>query len=143
MQVTTFTKVYPRRKQPIRGLWKRGDRYYAQLKFEDEVTGQKRTRRVPLLNADKEPVSSDAEVRASFEKLKTQRSENALPVLKRTPKFREFTATYFDFIRSDAGKRMKRDSTIDKKESALSKWADHLGDNVIHMKRPISRRRCA
>jgi len=32
--VATFAKVSDGRKQPIRGLWIRGERYYARLKVE-------------------------------------------------------------------------------------------------------------
>ena len=51
--VATFAKVLDGRKQPIRGLWVRNGRYYAQLTIEDSKTGNKSVRRVPLL--DKEP----------------------------------------------------------------------------------------
>jgi hypothetical protein len=39
------------RKRPIRGLWRRNDRYYAQLTVEDPNTGVKRVKRVPLEEA--------------------------------------------------------------------------------------------
>src|SRR5262245_27719841 len=48
----TFAKVVDARKQPIRRLWVRNGRYYAQLKIENAITGVKKTRRVPL--GDKE-----------------------------------------------------------------------------------------
>ena len=37
--VATFAKVLDGRKQPIRGLWVRNGRYYAQLTIEDSKTG--------------------------------------------------------------------------------------------------------
>ena len=43
-----YHKVLDERKRPIRGLWVRNGRYYAQLTLEDEHTGQKSVRRVPL-----------------------------------------------------------------------------------------------
>ena len=55
----SFAKVLDGRKQPIRGLWVRNGRYYAQLRFEDGTSGEKKPRRVPLLdNADKLPVQT-------------------------------------------------------------------------------------
>jgi len=46
--VATFAKVSAGRKQPIRGLRIRVERYYAWLKVENPITGIKKTRRVPL-----------------------------------------------------------------------------------------------
>jgi hypothetical protein len=48
---TPYQRVRDERKRPIRGLWIRNDRYYAQLTLEDENTGQKKVRRVPLEGA--------------------------------------------------------------------------------------------
>jgi hypothetical protein len=48
----SIAKVVDGRKQPIRGLWVRNGRYYAQLQFEDGNTGQRKTHRVPLLNPE-------------------------------------------------------------------------------------------
>ena len=42
-----FAKVLDGRKQPIRGLWQRNDRFYAQLKLEDALTSEKKTCRGP------------------------------------------------------------------------------------------------
>jgi hypothetical protein len=51
-----FTKVLNGRKQPIRGLWVRNGRFYAQLTFEDGNTGEKKTRRVALVEKAGSPV---------------------------------------------------------------------------------------
>jgi hypothetical protein len=40
----TFAKVLDGRKQPMRGLWQRGARFYAQLSVGDFSTGEKRVR---------------------------------------------------------------------------------------------------
>jgi hypothetical protein len=39
-----FAKVLDGRKQPIRALWMRNGRFYAQLKIENPITGLKKTR---------------------------------------------------------------------------------------------------
>jgi hypothetical protein len=51
----TYSKVMDKRKRPIRGLWERNGRFYAQLTVEDQVTGVKQVKRVPM-----EGVSTDA-----------------------------------------------------------------------------------
>jgi len=43
-----YSKVMDKRKRPIRGLWERNGRYYAQLTVEDQVTGIKQVKRVPM-----------------------------------------------------------------------------------------------
>jgi hypothetical protein len=45
----SFAKVLDGGKQPIRGLWEQNGRFYAPLKVEDSLTGEKKTRRIPLV----------------------------------------------------------------------------------------------
>ena len=45
---TAYSKVMDKRKCPIRGLWERNGRYYAQLTVEDQITGIKQVKRVPM-----------------------------------------------------------------------------------------------
>jgi integrase len=123
----TFTKVLDGRKQPVRGLWERNGRYYAQLTIEDSNTGTKQVRRVPLLTKDGDPVTSVADARAAMERIKLQRADNALPTLRRTPKFSDFADSYLAFIKSGATDRMKRAGTIEKEGYNLGKWKAHLG----------------
>src|SRR6187399_1499341 len=78
-----FLKVLDGRKQPVRGLWQRGTRFYAQLSVEDFSTGQKRVRRVPLANSDGDPVETVAQAIAELNRLRTQRSDETLPKLGR------------------------------------------------------------
>src|SRR5688572_29376881 len=121
----TYTKVLNGRKQPIRGLWQRGERFYAQLTFEDANTGKKSVRRVPLLTADKEPVATVAEAVKALDRLKTQREENTLPVLTRTPTLAECGERYFKHLESLTG--AKRASTVKKEQSAFELWKKELG----------------
>src|SRR5450755_433434 len=101
----TYSKVMDKRKRPIRGLWERNGRYYAQLTVEDQVTGIKRVKRVPL-----EGVSTDAQAVAKLQELLTQRRKGMLPVLKRTPLFADYAKQYFDYYRQV--KDAKRASTL-------------------------------
>src|ERR1035441_5255016 len=126
----SFAKVLDGRKQPIRGLWVRNGRYYAQLTFEDGNTGQKKTRRVPLINPDtKQAVTTTAQALDEMNRLKVKRSESDLPVLHRTPKFKDFVKMYLDFIK--AGEGMKKAATIAKEEYTLNGWIEHLGERRI------------
>lgn len=58
-------------------------------------------------------------------KLKVQREENQLPVLRQTPYFEELTARYFEF--HEKAKDAKRASTIKKEKTAIRRWNEHFG----------------
>jgi integrase len=125
-----FAKVQDGRKQDIRGLWVRNGRYYAQLQFEDAATGQKKVRRVPLVDPEtKTAVTTTAQAVEQMNRLKVKRSESDLPVLNRTPKFKAFAKTYLDFIQ--AGEGIKKPKTIRKEKYALDGWITHLGERRI------------
>src|SRR5271169_6495802 len=87
----TYKKVLDQRKRPIRGLWERNGRYYAQITVEDQNTGLKQVKRVPL-----EGATTNAQAVAKFQELLTQRRKGSLPVLKRTPKFADYATQYFE-----------------------------------------------
>ncbi len=120
----TFAKVLDKRKQPIRGLWVRNGRYYAQLTFEDGDTGNKAVRRVPLL-ADGRPVETVAQAVDALSELKVNRRREELPVMHRTPKFEDFVASYLAFIK--AGDGQKKPATIAKEQYTLGGWVKHMG----------------
>jgi integrase len=139
-----FAKVLDGRKQPIRGLWVRNGRYYAQLKIENQITGFKKTRRVALKDKDGKPVQSAAQAVAELKRLQTQRSDNQLPVLGRMPKFADFVVRYLDFVSSGQG--TKKPGTIQKEKAILARWTDYLGqlriDQIkrVHVNRFIEER---
>jgi integrase len=116
----TYSKVMDKRKRPIRGLWERNGRYYAQLAVEDQVTGIKRVKRVPL-----EGAASDAQAVAKLQELLTQRRKGALPVLKRTPLFADYAKQYFEYYRQV--KDAKRESTLYTENIIIKHWVEHLG----------------
>ena len=139
-----FAKVLDGRKQPIRALWVRNGRFYAQLKIENPITGLKKTRRVPLNDTDGRPVQTAAQAVAELKRLQTQRADNLLPILERTPKFGDYAARYMAFISSGQG--TKKPGTIQKEKSLLARWTDYLGqlriDQIkrVHVNRFIEAR---
>jgi integrase len=116
-----YHKVLDARKRPVRGLWQRGTRFYARIAVEDFNTGRKEVRRVPL-----EGVQSVAQAQAALRRLQTQREENALPVLKRTPKFSECVKQYLDYY--EIVKDAKRESTLETESGHLKAWVEHMGE---------------
>jgi integrase len=117
------------RKQPIRGLWVRNGRFYAQLTFENGDTGKKEVRRVALVDKAKQPVATMPQAVAAMAALKDKREDGDLPVLHRTPKFKDFVQTYLAFVK--AGDGMKKAATIEKEEYALNGWVEHMGERRI------------
>lgn len=122
----SYTKVLDGRKRPIRGLWKRGDRYYARLSVEGD-TGRRDVRRIPLVDPDtQESVQTVARAVAAMSRLKIQRSDNTLPVLSRTPKFADYAATYFEHF--EKLKDKKRPATIEKERGTIRLWSESIGN---------------
>ena len=119
-----YQKVLDGRKRPIRGLWQRGTRFYARLAVEDLNTGRKEVRRVPLEGAE-----SVAQAVAQMRRLQTQREDNDLPILKRTPKFSECVKQYNDYYKlvRDA----KRPKTLQTESGHLKAWVEHLGETRV------------
>src|ERR1039458_7962623 len=139
-----FAKVLDGRKQPVRGLWERNGRYYAQLSVENPITGQKKVRRIPLLDKDGKAVTTAPQAIAELKRLETKRADNDMPSVGRTPKFGDYAARYLDFISSGQG--TKKPGTVQKERSTLAQWTEHLGglrlDQVkrVHVNRFIERR---
>ena len=116
----TYKKVLDQRKRPIRGLWQRNGRYYAQVTIEDAHSGLKQVKRVPL-----EGATTDAQAVAKFQELLTQRRKGTLPVLKQTPKFTDYATQYFAYYKQV--KDAKRESTLETELHAINHWIEHLG----------------
>jgi integrase len=117
----TYQRVCDERKRPIRGLWVRNGRYYAQITIEDQETGLKKVRRVPLEN-----VGTAAQARDAMHELLLGRRKGQLPILKRTPTFGDFADQYLAFHR--AAKDSKRSSTLKTEEYAINQWKSRIGE---------------
>lgn len=131
---TTFAKVLDGRKQPVRGLWQRGDRFYARLSVEDFRNGKKSVKWVPLTDDAGEPLATFAQARDKLNSLRTHRADDTLPKLGRTPTFAEYVDTYLTTIK--AGQGTKKPATIEKEESTLALWKNHMGGIRLDKIRP-------
>jgi len=70
-------------------------------------------------------VQTVAQAVAELNRLQTQRSDNTLPTLARTPKFNEYSAHYLNFIGSGQG--TKKLGTVAKEKALLKRWNNHIG----------------
>ena len=122
-----FTKISDGRKHPIRGLWQRNDRFYAQLTVFDPVAGTNKVQRIPLLDKQGQPVTSRAEAVAAMESLRTKRRDTGLEAQRcRAPKFADYADHYLDAI--SAGQGAKKPRVIVGERAILKQWKKHLGD---------------
>lgn len=122
-----FTKVLDGRKHPIRGLWIRNDRFYAQLTVFDPITGKNRVQRISLLDKQGEPVGTVAQAVAAMEGLRTKRRDTGLDAqLRRAPKFGKYADDYLDAISAGAGAKKHR--VVIGEKAMLKQWKKHLGD---------------
>src|SRR5476649_577215 len=85
----TFEAVFDSRKRKIPGLWKRGAKFYAQLRV-DMGDGRTAPRRIPL-NA-----GSLDEAKAELESTRTKRRDGKLPQTGFRPKFEDFAKEYLN-----------------------------------------------
>lgn len=140
----TFAKVKDGRKQDIRGLWVRNGRYYARLNVENPLTGIKKTKWVPLVDKDNNPVETVPQAVAELNRLKTHRADNTLRNIGRTSKLADYVKTYLENI--GAGQGAKAPATVAKEKTILGRWVDEIGqlrlDQIkrVHVTRFITSR---
>jgi len=124
-----YQRVFDGRKKRIRGLWKRNDRYYAQLSVRDPDTGRLAVRRVALLDEKtQQPVATAAAAKEALDRLKIKRADDSLPVLKRCPRLQDYVKAYEDHLAAMPDK--KRPATVAKEKSILARWVKHLGGDL-------------
>ena len=122
----SYTKVLDNRKHPIRGLWRRNGAFVARVAVEDDA-GRKAVRWVPLAAA------TAAEAQCEFRKLLTERDENRLRHIGRSPTFAEFyDKTYLPML---AGSGKKPD-TITTEKAHYNRWLEALGHLRLDKIRP-------
>ena len=106
-----FVKVLDGRKQPIRGLWKRGENFYAQLQVDGRTAW-------PKLSAN-----TTAQAVEELNKLKVQRREGALNVIRHAPKLSEAIEDY----KQRAEFHGKRPSSQSNEKGYFRLWVQRLG----------------
>jgi integrase len=111
-----FVVVTDSRKRKIRGLWKRGNRYYAQLRME-VAGGQTKPKRIAL------KATSLDQARAELEKIRTENRTGKLELPGRRPSFSEFAEQYLASATHD----QKSASTRRAERVILGYWKVHLG----------------
>jgi integrase len=113
-----FLPVLDSRKRKVRGLWKRGSRFYVQIRMEVS-DGQTKPKRIPL---GEEVVRLDQAVR-ELERVRTENRAGKLPLPKHQPTFAEFADQYL----ASPTHANKRPNTQKAERLNLGYWKTHLG----------------
>lgn len=115
-----FVPVLDGRKQPIRNLWQRGDKFYARLNVT-LPSGAKIQRRISLTAATVQAAKDELAT------LRQQRNGNTLPLVQASPLFTEFAETYLT-----AHRNMKRPGTLDCEQVHLNHWGGFFEGVRLH-----------
>lgn len=111
-----FEAVLNSRKRKVRGLWKRGAHYYAQVRI-DLGNGRTSPRRIRL-EADNLKAATE-----ELEKTRTKNRAGKLPAPGHRPKFEDFAKEYL----SSQSFAQKRKRTQDSERQAIDRLTAHLG----------------
>jgi len=121
-----YTKVLDNRKHPIRGLWRRNGSFVARASIEGEA-GRKVVRWIPLAAV------SAAEAQSELRKVLTEREENRLRHIGRSPMFADFLGeTYMPMLATSG----KKPDTITTEKAHYNRWRDGLGHLRLDKIRP-------
>lgn len=112
----SFQPVFDSRKRKIPGLWRRGSRYYAQLRV-DLGNGRTAPRRMALAAENLD------EAKGELERKRTERRDGKLPQLGYRPKFDDFAQEYL----TSSTLAQKKQRTQNSERQAIGRWVAHLG----------------
>ncbi|HEY3899662.1 MAG TPA: site-specific integrase [Chthoniobacter sp.] len=112
----TFEAVFDDRKRKVPGLWRRGSRFYVQLRV-DTGDGRSTPRKIPL------EATNLLEARAEAEKTRTEKRDGTLDNPGYRPKFEDFADEY---LASPILAQKKR-GTQENERQAVSRWKTHMG----------------
>lgn len=114
-----YTKVLDNRKHPVRGLWKRNGTFLARLKVEDSA-GRRLLKWVPL------DAKTAAEAQEEFRKLLTERSDDRLRHVGRSPTFGDYLDQSYAAVLAK-----KKPGTAKTERVHLKSWRAALGGQPL------------
>jgi integrase len=110
-----FISAKDARNRKVRGLWRRGERFYAQVR----VPGEKSARKIPLKAA------TLTEAKEEMAKRRNEAREGALPNGGVKPSLADFIRDYLDYhANHDSGRKA---STVTRERTSLAQWVKALG----------------
>lgn len=110
-----FNSARDARNRKVRGLWKRGNRYYGQVR----VPGEKSARKIPL------KASTLTDAKEEMAKRRTEAREGALPKGGVKPSVVDYVRDYLDYHANNQNGR--KASTVTRERTSLTQWVARLG----------------
>ena len=110
-----FTSARDARNRKVRGLWRRGERWYAQVR----VPGEKSARKIPLA------AKTLADAKEEMGRRRTEAREGALPKGGVKPGFADYVRDYLEYHGSNQSGRKAR--TVTRERTSLVQWGKKLG----------------
>jgi integrase len=110
-----FNAAKDARNRKVRGLWIRGERYYAQIK----VLGERSPRRIPLT------AKTLTEAKEELAKERVKAKTGALPKGGVKPSLADFAKDYLDYHENHQSGRKAR--TVEREKTSLEQWKKTLG----------------
>lgn len=110
-----FNSARDARNRKVRGLWKRGERYYAQVR----VPGEKSARKIPL------KASTLTDAKEEMGKRRTKAREGTLPKGGVKPSVVDYVRDYLDYHANNQHGR--KASTVTRERTSLTQWVARLG----------------
>jgi integrase len=111
-----FISAKDARNRKVRGLWMRGERYYAQVR----VSGEKSARKIPLT------AKTLTEAKEEMAKQRTKAREGSLPKGGVKPRLEDYVREYLEFHeKSQSGRKA---STLTRERTSLAQWTKTLGN---------------
>ena len=110
-----FINARDSRNRKVRGLWRRGERFYAQVR----VTGEKSARKIPLA------AKSLTDAKEEMGKRRTEARDGALPKGGVKPSLADHVRDYLDYHGKNQNGR--KASTVTRERTSLVQWVKTLG----------------
>jgi integrase len=120
-----FVPVLDSRKQKIKGLWQRGNKFYAQMRIAT-ADGNSRPVRIPLEATKIDEAKKEAEAK------RTENRKGKLHLPGHRPKFADLVQKY----QTSAEFLVKKLGTRENEIQALNRWVKHLGGVRIDWIKP-------
>lgn len=124
-----FIRCTDSRGRPLRGIWKRGNRFYATM-----MVPGKGQRYVPLLNEQQEGVQTVTDALKAYSRLMVDRDSGKTLGPRITPTFNTYYQKYLEWCETTEA---KNENTIRAERCHLNGWVKYIGDfwlNLIKQK---------
>lgn len=114
-----FQKVKDKRGKRIRGLWQRGDVFYAQLRVTNPTTGKRRPQKFAL----DETVTTVPQAQQALAEMRAKEHRGELRGSKTVPTFGDYRAYYLSHAQ-------KNKHSLENEESFLKSWESFFGSDM-------------